>query len=86
MMKIARYALGAIMFLLVWVGVAAIVGTGISFVVPSSADAIGWRIVPGSVLGWWLGHQVFQIVVTAPKRGTQSEGSWVEPEELPRNP
>ena len=77
MMKIARYSLGTIMFLLVWVGITAIVGGGITFVVPSSADAIGWRILAGSVLGWWLGHQVFQIAVTAPKRGAQSEGSWV---------
>ena len=77
MMKIARYCLGIIMFLLVWVGVTAIVGAGITFVVPASADAIGWRIVPGSVLGWWLGRQVFQTVVTAPKSGMQKDRSWL---------
>ena len=77
MMKIARYSLGTIMFLLVWVSVTATVRAGITFVVPASADAIGWRIVPGSVLGWWLGRQVFQTVVTAPKSGMQKDRSWL---------
>lgn len=71
-MKSIRCLFGVVGFLAVWLVVAAVVGLSISFLFPAAAGhdegIINGRNLPGSVLGIWLGYQLFRAIVRAPKK------------------
>lgn len=66
-MKVVRYIVGVIGFLLVWFVVAVIVGTIMAMIFPRPnahvvIAGIGWdwRNIPGTILGWLAGYQSFR--------------------------
>lgn len=66
-MKVARYIFGVLGCFLTWMCVSVAVRVLIDAVLgQESAAGSPWRFVPGGVLGWWLGSQVFRLVVQAP--------------------
>lgn len=66
-MKVIRYAVGVIGFLLVWFIVAVIVGLGMTTLFPRPGGSVvmvgigpDWRNVPGAILGFFAGIQSFR--------------------------
>jgi hypothetical protein len=69
-MKIIRYIVGAVGFLLVWGVVAIVVGYVITFFVPPPHGetvrlgvGLDWRNLPGTILGLLAGIQSFRASV-----------------------
>ena len=66
-MKVVRYIVGVVGFVLVWLIVAVVVGTGMAMLFPPSGASVvmvgigpNWRNIPGAVLGWFAGIQSFR--------------------------
>lgn len=72
-MKPIRYIVAAIGFLLVWFVVAVLVGLVIAVIFPppgrlwSAGIGLGWRNLPGTILGLLAGIQSFRASVRGPK-------------------
>lgn len=70
-MKTIRYILGTIGFVVVWLGMAALVAWPMGLVFPPMGgfadDVLIWRSLPGNMLGIWLGHRFFRFIVRPSK-------------------
>ena len=73
-MKAIRYIVGAIGFLLVWLVVAVVIGFLMVSIFPMPEGrafvgiGLGWRSLPGTVLGLLAGVQSFRASVRGPRR------------------
>jgi Na+/H+-dicarboxylate symporter len=74
-MKLTRYIVGIIGFLLVWVVVAIIIGVIVALLFPPPPGdrflvgvGMNWRNLPGTVLGLLAGIQSFRASTRAPKK------------------
>jgi hypothetical protein len=76
-MKIVRYIVGVIGFLLVWLIVAVVVGLGMAMLFPRPGGSVvmvgigpDWRNIPGAVLGLLAGIQSFRASTRGRKKKT----------------
>ena len=73
-MKLVRYIVGTIGFLLVWLVVAIVIGMGMAMVFPpadgrfTAGIGLDWRNLPGTLLGLLAGAQSFRVSVRGPKK------------------
>ncbi len=73
-MKIGRYIVGVLGFLLIWLFVAVIIGIVMITIFPPGRHAIAvgiglnWRNIPGTVLGILAGRQSFRASVRGRKK------------------
>lgn len=73
-MNVGRYLVGAVGFLLVWVGVIFIVGIALNIVFPPPGDVIAvgffgdWRNQVGVTLGFFAGLSSFRASIRDPKK------------------
>ena len=73
-MKPIRYIVGGVGFLLVWFVVAVVIGVVMALIFPVPGEqafvgiGLGWRNLPGTVLGLLAGIQSFRASVRGPKK------------------
>ena len=74
-MKMVRYIVGVIGFLLVWFVVAVIVGTVMAVIFPRPGEhvvmagiGLDWRNIPGAILGAFAGLQSFRASIKGRKK------------------
>jgi hypothetical protein len=76
--KFVRVVLGTLGFLIIWLAVAAGIGSLMVAVFPPSggfvANVLNWRNLPGSMLGIIAGAKVFRAIVTALGPGEKTPG------------
>jgi hypothetical protein len=64
-MKIMRFILGLVAFIVVWMAVAALTALAVQTIFPGAGGevlGVHWAAIPGSVVGVVAGFRVYQMV------------------------